>query len=148
MARVMCFGTFDLLHPGHEDYFRQAREFGDELIVVIARDRTVLDVKGQLPVTNEEDRRKRVEAHPLVARAVLGSHDDKYRVLEDHRPDVVVLGYDQQAFTAVLADELARRGLSARIVRAEPFQPDRYHTSLLRQEGIVQNDDEDDTLPL
>jgi FAD synthetase len=148
MARVMCFGTFDLLHPGHEEYFRQAREFGDELIVVVGRDRTVLEVKGQLPRTNEEDRRSRVEAHPLVTRAVLGSHDDKYQVLEDHRPDVIVLGYDQLAFTEALADELARRGLSARIERAEPFEPERYHSSLLREAALVQNDDEDDTLPL
>ena len=43
MARVMCFGTFDLLHPGHEDYFRQAREFGDELIVVAWRNDEPID---------------------------------------------------------------------------------------------------------
>jgi glycerol-3-phosphate cytidylyltransferase-like family protein len=61
---------------------------------------------------------------------------------------VIVLGYDQLAFTEALADELARRGLSARIERAEPFEPERYHSSLLREAALVQNDDEDDTLPL
>ncbi|MCI0612613.1 adenylyltransferase/cytidyltransferase family protein, partial [bacterium] len=29
----MCTGTFDILHSGHLDYFRQAKHFGDYLIV-------------------------------------------------------------------------------------------------------------------
>ena len=42
----MAFGTFDLLHPGHEHFLKQAKRYGD-LIVVIARDNTVLKVKGK-----------------------------------------------------------------------------------------------------
>ena len=33
----MVFGTFDILHPGHLDFFKQAREYGDEVVCVIAR---------------------------------------------------------------------------------------------------------------
>ncbi|HLC71304.1 MAG TPA: adenylyltransferase/cytidyltransferase family protein, partial [Candidatus Nanoarchaeia archaeon] len=38
MKTVMCFGTFDILHPGHLHYLQQAKKYGDYLMVVIARD--------------------------------------------------------------------------------------------------------------
>ncbi|MBI2582387.1 adenylyltransferase/cytidyltransferase family protein, partial [Candidatus Woesearchaeota archaeon] len=31
MKKVMCFGTFDLLHLGHLNYFQQAKKYGDYL---------------------------------------------------------------------------------------------------------------------
>ena len=154
----MCFGTFDLLHPGHDAYVRQAASFGrrgkakNEVIVVVARDRTVVEVKGQLPLTNEQDRRARVEAHPLVTKAILGKEGDKYAVIEDEAPDVLFLGYDQQAFTERLESELVSRGLSIRVVRGEPFEPERYHTSILLgetdEEDAWQEDEEEAGLPL
>lgn len=129
---VMCFGTFDGLHPGHEDYFRQAKEHGDELFVVVSRDTTVMDVKGNLPRMNQEDRLTAVVDHPLVDGAKLGYPGDKYKIIEEINPDFICLGYDQEAFTDNLDAELTRRGLSASIVRAEPFFPDSYKSSLLR----------------
>ncbi len=129
---VMCFGTFDVLHPGHEDYFRQAKEVGDELIVIVARDSTVVDVKGNLPSMNEDARLEAVRDHPLVDDARLGYSGDKYKIIEEINPDILCLGYDQEAFTENLDAELARRGLSASIMRCEPFFPDMYKSSLLR----------------
>jgi len=131
--RALCFGTFDGLHPGHEDYFRQARERADELVVVVARDATVLDVKGNLPATNERDRLQVVQGHPLVNVALLGYADDKYRVIEEVRPDIICLGYDQDSFTDQLEAELVRRGLSVAIMRCVPFSPEIYKSSLLRR---------------
>lgn len=136
---AICFGTFDGLHQGHEDYFRQAKEVADELIVIVARDATVIDVKGNLPSTNERERLIVIQNHPLVDEARLGYHDDKYRVLEDVRPDFICLGYDQETFTENLDAELARRGLSATIIRCQPYYPDTFKSSLLR--GIREDDE-------
>jgi len=58
--RVMVFGAFDHLHPGHLDYFRQTRHFGDELVVVVARDKNVLKIKGRLPREDEKIRVRNV----------------------------------------------------------------------------------------
>lgn len=129
---AMCFGTFDGLHPGHEDYFRQAKEHGDDVFVVVARDTTVMDVKGNLPERNEQDRLAAVLEHPFVDDARLGYPDDKYQIIEEVHPDVLCLGYDQETFTDNLDAELARRGLSAMIVRCEAFLPDTFKSSLLR----------------
>ena len=40
-VRGMAFGTFDLLHPGHEFYINEAQKHCAELVVVIARDSRV-----------------------------------------------------------------------------------------------------------
>lgn len=137
---AMCFGTFDTIHAGHEDYFRQAKDAADELYVVVARDATVIDVKGNLPHMNQDDRLLAVREHPLVDDARLGYEDDKYRVLEEVKPDIICLGYDQEAFTENLDAELARRGLSAEIMRCSPYQPDTMKSSLLRGARVDDTD--------
>jgi FAD synthetase len=53
---VMAFGTFDILHAGHEHYLNQAKELGDYLIVVVARDQTVRSVKGEAATNSEKVR--------------------------------------------------------------------------------------------
>jgi FAD synthetase len=88
---------------------------------------------------NENDRLHSVQEHPLVDDAKLGYQDDKYRIIEEVKPDVICLGYDQESFTENLDAELARRGLSASIVRCQPFYPDSFKSSLLRN---VRDDEE------
>ena len=38
---VMCHGTFDLIHPGHINHFKEAKKMGDKLIVTITGDKFV-----------------------------------------------------------------------------------------------------------
>ncbi len=119
------------MHPGHEDYFRQAKELGNRLVVVVARDETVKIVKNQTSQYDEHTRLRAVEAHPFVDEARLGWPGDKYRVIEDVRPDIILLGYDQQAFTETLEETLRSRGLSCTVVRAKAYKPDVYKSSKL-----------------
>ncbi len=128
---VLCFGTFDRLHPGHEDYFRQARELGGRVVVVVARDETVQEVKGRQPLQSEEVRLKAVAQHPLVSEARLGLPGDKYRIIEEIHPDIILLGYDQQAFTDSLEETLRARRISCMVKRATPYKPEIYKSSLL-----------------
>ncbi|MEK7655839.1 MAG: adenylyltransferase/cytidyltransferase family protein [Patescibacteria group bacterium] len=151
---VMCFGTFDSLHPGHDDYFRQAREHGDQIYVVVACDSTVVDLKGDLPQTNETDRLAHILNHPLVDEAMLSYPDDTYRAIEEINPDVICLGYDQEAFSDDLDIELTRRGLATTVVRCQPYVPDTFKSSLLRgaritEDGFQQEDEsEEEGIPL
>lgn len=149
MIRVLCFGTFDGLHAGHDAFLKQVAEAGDEVWVVLARDITVVHVKGQLPAINENDRLKALQAHPIVYQARLGNLEDKYQVIDEIRPQAIVLGYDQEAFTKGLAAELERRGHAVEIRRARPYQADRYKTSKLRPPpSIVEISSNEDGLPL
>lgn len=133
---VLCFGTFDGLHPGHEDYFRQAKTYGDTLVVVVARDETVKAVKGHVPRQNEEARLKAVRACTWIDDAYLGEPGDKYHIIETIRPDVIVLGYDQDSFTDGLMKALRERGLSCKVVRAQAYKSDVYKSSLLNKTSV------------
>ena len=130
--KVLVFGTFDLLHPGHISLFEQARELHDgvELHAVVARDATVQVVKGHAPVDDENERVKNVSS--FVDRAHLGSFGDKYVLIEQIRPDIIALGYDRTHFVDSLQSVLASRGFEPHIVRLKAYMPEIYKSSLLR----------------
>src|ERR1041384_6166061 len=90
----MTTGVFDLIHLGHIHMLSAAKKHGDELVVVIARDETVLKQKHN-PINPEEVRRQIVAALKPVDQAVLGHHGDIYRVVAELRPDIIALGFDQ-----------------------------------------------------
>ncbi|HEX9708845.1 MAG TPA: adenylyltransferase/cytidyltransferase family protein [Candidatus Thermoplasmatota archaeon] len=117
MVRVMATGVFDLLHPGHLHFLRSAKELGDELVVVVATDVMVRRRKHE-PVTPQEMRRELVEGLKPVDRAVVGREDDIYKTVEEVRPDIIALGYDQSFREEDIRAELERRGLGhIRVVR-------------------------------
>jgi len=128
--RVLAFGTFDGIHPGHLDFIRQAKLHG-HLTIVVARDETVKQVKHKSAVHNEQERLAALKAVPGVDDAVLGNTGDKYKVVLEHKPDVICLGYDQVAFTDKLEQFLKERGIEAKIVRLKPFRPEKFKSSLL-----------------
>lgn len=132
-TRVMAFGTFDILHAGHENYLKSASELGDELIVVVSRDRTTKSLKGAKPEHPEKKRLKAVQALPYVTKAILGNPEDKYQVIRKWRPDTIALGYDQLVFTQQLPKLLIDMKSSAQIVRLPSYQPTLYKSSLIKQ---------------
>ena len=131
-VRVLAFGTFDILHPGHDHYLQEARKLGDELWVVVALDETVRQVKGRLPKYSQEQRRKAGEGLLFVDHAVLGNPGDKYRIVEEINPDIIAIGYDQTSFVDNLAALLTLRGLNPRIVKIGSHLPEKYKSSKMR----------------
>ncbi len=131
---VMVFGTFDYLHAGHENLFKQARELGDHVVAIIARDRTVKTIKGDLPDHSEKERLKNLKETSWSDHTVLGNHKDKMRVIRDYRPDIIALGYDQYAFTYGIKKMLIDLGLDSRIERLKPYRPDMYKSSILKKQ--------------
>jgi FAD synthetase len=114
--RVLAGGTFNILHPGHVFFLTEAKKLGDELIVVVASDSTVLKKRGVLIVA-ADDRRLMVESLKLVDKAVVGSDNDFFKIVEIEQPDVIALGSDQAHSETELKKELKARGLNVKIVR-------------------------------
>lgn len=131
MVRVMAFGTFDLFHQGHAYYLRQAKSYGEELIVVIARDDTVKKIKGFLPKNRENERKKAVEDSGIATNVILGNKENLLMVIEEYKPDVICLGYDQQSNN--VEAYLEKNNLKAKIVRISSFKPETYKSSKFRQ---------------
>jgi FAD synthetase len=124
MKKVLVFGTFDIFHPGHEYFLREAKKHGNELVVVIARDSTVKVTKGSKPVHDENYRLNVIQKLCYVDKAMLGYEiSDKYKIIEDIKPDIICLGYDQEVFTDNLEAKLQGRGLNPEIVRLKPYMP-------------------------
>lgn len=124
MVRVMATGVFDLLHLGHVHYLTEAKKLGDELVVVVARDSTARKVKHQ-PITKEEMRRELVAALKPVDQAILGHEGNIYDILDEVKPDVIALGYDQAHDEAQIVSECKKRGLAtAKVVRMPKFEGD------------------------
>lgn len=131
--RVMVFGTFDNLHPGHLDYFRQACTFGDEIIVIVARDKNVLTIKGHAPQENEKKRLRKVKLALAEisdqGKVVLGNLRNRWLVIEKYCPNVICLGYDQKVDLDALKSEINKSRLFCEIKRLTAYRPDKYKSS-------------------
>ena len=135
MTNIMIFGTFDMIHQGHENMFAQARALADEpyLIVSVARDSAAKRHRGFAPHNSEDDRLATVATYPLVDTAVLGDEEGFIEHIKRAGPDIIGLGYDQAGeYVEHLERELAAAGLSVRVVRLTAFQPETFKTSRLR----------------
>lgn len=135
MKKVMVFGTFDMIHKGHEDFFQQARALADDphLVVSVARDSAAERHRGFRPTQSEEDRMYMIATHPLVDTAILGDEKGFTEHIVRVNPDIIALGYDQEGeYVENLEKELATAGIAPRIVRLKAFQPETFKTSKLR----------------
>jgi FAD synthetase len=130
-VRVVCAGTFDHLHPGHISFLNQAKALGSELIVIVARDKTVRRIKGITPDHDEKRRKHDVEWARIADRVVLGNEDeDIFSILHILSPDIVALGYDQR----ISEEKITKRFPGCRVIRLEPFHPEKFKSSLYRSE--------------
>ena len=136
--RVMVFGTFDLLHAGHENFFEQARKLGKEVVVVIARDETVQKIKGRKPTHSEKKRAENLTQKKWADKVVLGDLGDKYKVIKKFQPDVIALGYDQFAFTFRREKFIIEEKMKTRVERLKPYRPEIYKSSLIRDSWLSQ----------
>lgn len=128
MKKVMVFGTFDLIHPGHTHLLKEAKEYGDYLTVVIARDETVCSIKGKQPINNENQRLENIKKLNIADNIRLGCIDDKYLAIAQEKPDIIALGYDQKEFVDNLTNAIEDH---VQIVRISPYKPEVYHSSKL-----------------
>lgn len=71
MKRVITYGTFDLLHYGHINLLKRAKQLGDYLIVVVSSDEFNLKEKNKVCYFNYEHRKNLVEAIRYVDLVIL-----------------------------------------------------------------------------
>jgi FAD synthetase len=130
----MVFGTFDGLHKGHENFFRQARKLAKDavLVVSVARDKNVKRIKGRLPQIKERQRVLNLKKLTLVNEVVMGNQLGYIQHIVRAKPQIIALGYDQTHYIEGLAEQLKARGITVKIVRLKPYKPHLYKSSLLK----------------
>ncbi len=117
LSVVFAGGVFDIIHPGHIHTLRAAKEMGDILAVVVARDATAERLKDKRPLHDENTRRDMVASIRYVDAALLGHEHDIFKTVEYVKPDIIALGYDQVHEEGFVMQECRRRGLKVKIVR-------------------------------
>jgi FAD synthetase len=131
-TRIMVFGTFDVVHPGHRNFFQQARALAREpyLIVSVARDKNVARIKGKAPRHGEKVRVAALKKISIIDKVIMGSMEDHLPHIVKQKPDIIALGHDQTAYVRGLRSALKAAGLKTKIVRLKPFRRDKYKSSL------------------
>ncbi len=102
---VFTNGCFDILHAGHVKYLKEARSFGDLLIVGLNSDDSVKRLKGESrPINKAEDRATVLSALEAVDYVVEFSEDTPYELIKEIKPDILVKGGDYEGKEVVGSD--------------------------------------------
>lgn len=95
MKKVITYGTFDLLHAGHINLLRRAKELGDYLIVVVSTDEFNWNEKRKKCYFSYEERKKLVEAVRYVDLVIPENNwEQKVSDVQDYHVDTFVMGDD------------------------------------------------------
>jgi glycerol-3-phosphate cytidylyltransferase len=104
MKKVITYGTFDLLHWGHVNLLRRAKEMGDYLVVAISSDE-FNKLKDKKSYHSFENRKMILEAIRYVDEVIAEeSWDQKIHDVVDHNIDVFVMGSDWEGKFDFLKD--------------------------------------------
>ncbi|MCL2260337.1 MAG: D-glycero-beta-D-manno-heptose 1-phosphate adenylyltransferase [Fibromonadales bacterium] len=108
---VFTNGCFDIIHAGHISLLKQAKQFGDILIVGLNSDASVKSIKGETrPVNNETDRADVLSAIEFVDAITIFNEDTPFELIKEILPDVLVKGADYTPQTVVGADIVIANG--------------------------------------
>ena len=94
MKKVLTYGTFDLLHFGHIEILRRARELGDYLVVAVSTDEFNA-IKGKQAYYDYESRKKILEAIRYVDLVIPEeTWEQKLDDVKKYDIDIIVMGDD------------------------------------------------------
>lgn len=106
MRRVITYGTFDLLHYGHINLLRRAKEMGDYLIVALSTDQFNEVDKGKKTYFSYEQRKQLLEAVRYVDLVIPEENwEQKINDMHEYHIDTFVMGDDWKGKFDFLRDE-------------------------------------------
>jgi D-beta-D-heptose 7-phosphate kinase/D-beta-D-heptose 1-phosphate adenosyltransferase len=128
---VFTNGCFDILHAGHIDFLRRARELGDCLVVAINTDESIRRIKGvNRPITPQDERAELLAALEMVDFVAMFDEDTPLEAIVKLHPDVLVKGADWIADGIVGQSEV--EGWGGRVV-ALPLVKDKSTTGIIER---------------
>lgn len=129
---VFTNGVFDVLHPGHVRYLRDARALGDVLIVGVNSDRSTrtLDKAPDRPINPEAERAEVLAALASVDAVVVFDDDTPHAIITALQPDILVKGADWGEHAIVGRDVVEARG--GKVIRI-PLAPGYSTTAIVER---------------
>jgi D-beta-D-heptose 7-phosphate kinase/D-beta-D-heptose 1-phosphate adenosyltransferase len=128
---VFTNGCFDLLHPGHIRYLREAAALGDALVVAVNSDASVRRLKGPArPIQVEAERAEILAGLEMVSFVTIFDDDTPLDVIRALKPNVLVKGGDWTPDRIVGREDVEAAGGT---VRSLPFAPGFSSSRLIRR---------------
>ena len=96
MKKIWINGCFDIIHRGHIELFKYAKNLGDFVVVGIDSDRRVKKLKGSSrPINNQQDRKFLLESITYIDKVVIfDTEEDQKSCINLYSPDIMVIGSD------------------------------------------------------
>ncbi|CEG11454.1 FAD synthase [groundwater metagenome] len=135
MKTVVATGVFEILHPGHIKFLTEAKKLGGKLMVIVARDKFISKKKNI--IISEEQRLEVIKSLMVVDEAILGDENDIFEPIEKIKPDIIALGKNQLVDEKMLAEELKKRNLNAKVIRIENFYDANLNSTTKIKEKIL-----------
>ena len=109
MRKVITYGTFDLLHYGHINLLKRAKEKGDYLIVALSTDEFNWNEKQKKCYFSYEQRKKLLESIRYVDLVIPEENwEQKRKDIHEYHIDVFVMGDDWKGKFDFLTEEGAQ----------------------------------------
>ena len=119
---VLVFGTFDEFHPGHEYFLKQAKQYGDRLVVSVARDAHVEHFKNKKAIHSQNERLHFIQSLGYVNEARLSDKElDSYLIVSRIEPNVIMLGHDQFDLKKSLKAWIAKNNADIKLIDAKKY---------------------------
>lgn len=94
MKKVITYGTFDLLHYGHINLLKRAKEQGDYLIVALSTNE-FNNIKGKQCYFSYKERKKLIESIRYVDLVIPENNwEQKINDIQEFKVDIFVMGND------------------------------------------------------
>ena len=130
MRKVITYGTFDLLHAGHINLLRRAKELGDYLIVVVSTDEFNWNEKQKKCYFSYEKRKQLLEAIRYVDLVIPEENWEQKRTdVKEYHEDTFVMGDDWKGKKRWERTVKEMEALGARLVYL-PYTKDTSSTML------------------
>ena len=105
MKRVITYGTFDLIHYGHINLLKRAKELGDYLIVALSTDEFNWNSKNKKCYFTSEERERLLEAIRYVDLVIPEENwEQKVTDVQLYKVDTFVMGDDWEGKFDFLKD--------------------------------------------
>ena len=128
---VFTNGCFDLLHPGHIYYLKEAKKKGDILILGLNSDSSVRELKGkERPLIPQKNRAELLANFEFIDYITIFDEDTPERLIKQIFPDVLVKGGDYRRKEIVGGKFVAEKGGKVLII---PFLKGHSTTKLIKK---------------
>ena len=92
---VFTNGCFDIIHSGHLDLLKEARSYGDKLLVGLNSDKSISKLKGpERPIIGQSERKKILSALKYVDEVIIFNEENPLKLIKKLKPSILVKGAD------------------------------------------------------